>query len=91
MRVTGATAGPGSGQVGGEGEVRETEAKAGAVMDAIGLERVGLERLERRRPGSLLARSLERLPGRGLLAVRGRAIEIHVARCGLTGAGQPPS
>ena len=41
--------------------------------------------------GVRTARSLERLPGRGLLAVRGRAIEIHVARCGLTGAGQPPS
>ena len=30
--------------------------------------------------GVRTARSLERLPGRGLLAVRGRATEIHVAR-----------
>jgi S-DNA-T family DNA segregation ATPase FtsK/SpoIIIE len=35
--------------------------------------------------GVRTARSLERVPGRGLLAVRGSATEIQVARTGATG------
>ncbi|HEU4546718.1 MAG TPA: FtsK/SpoIIIE domain-containing protein, partial [Microlunatus sp.] len=41
--------------------------------------------------GVRTARSLERVPGRGLLAVRGSATEIHVASTGARGAEKPPS
>ncbi len=37
--------------------------------------------------GVRAARSLDRLPGRGLLAVRGRVTEIHVARTEATSTG----